>query len=152
MEWATLPLKKYAEFEGRSRRKEYWMYVLLLIAVGLVIGTVEGIVGLSGMVGPYGPLTALFLLGTLVPSLAVGVRRLHDTGRSGWWLLIGYGPFLLSLVLTMAGSLQLAMILSVLALVGFVALLVFMVMEGTRGPNQYGPDPKGSEGSPSGAV
>lgn len=152
MEWATLPLKKYAEFEGRSRRKEYWMYVLLLIAVGLVIGTVEGIVGLSGMVGPYGPITALFLLGTLVPSLAVGVRRLHDTGRSGWWLLIGYGPFLLSLLLTMAGSLQLAMILSVLALVGFVALLVFMVMEGTRGPNQYGPDPKGSEGSPSGAV
>lgn len=152
MEWATLPLKKYAEFEGRSRRKEYWMYVLLLIAIGVVIGTVEGIVGLTGMVGPYGPITALFLLGTLVPSLAVGVRRLHDTGRSGWWLLIGYGPFLLSLVLTMAGSLQLAMILSVLALVGFVALLVFMVMEGTRGSNQYGPDPKGSEGSPSGAV
>src|SRR5687768_2445333 len=97
MEWATLPLKKYAEFEGRSRRKEYWMYVLLLIVVGVVIGAIEGIFGLRGMIGPYGPLSALFLLATLVPSLAVGVRRLHDTNRSGWWLLIGYGPFLLSL-------------------------------------------------------
>lgn len=152
MEWATLPLKKYAEFEGRSRRKEYWMYVLLLIGIGLVIGIVEGILGLTGMVGPYGPLSALFLLATLVPSLAVGVRRLHDTGRSGWWLLVGYGPFLLSLVLMLLGIAQFAMILSVLALVGFVVLLVFMVMEGTRGPNEYGPDPKGSEPAPAGAV
>ncbi len=152
MEWATLPLKKYAEFEGRSRRKEYWMYVLLLIGIGIVIGIVEGILGLRGMVGPYGPLSALFMLATLVPSLAVGVRRLHDTNRSGWWLLIGYGPFLLSLILTLAGILQFAMILSILALVGFVVLLVFMVMEGNRGPNQYGPDPKGAEAAPAGAA
>ncbi len=152
MEWATLPLKKYAEFEGRSRRKEYWMYVLLLIGIGIVIGIVEGILGLRGMVGPYGPLSALFMLATLVPSLAVGVRRLHDTNRSGWWLLIGYGPFLLSLILTLAGILQFAMILSILALVGFVVLLVFMVMEGNRGPNQYGPDPKGAEAAAAGTV
>lgn len=152
MEWATLPLKKYAEFDGRSRRKEYWMYVLLLIGIGLVLGIVEGVLGLTGMVGPYGPLSALFLLGTFVPSLAVGVRRLHDTNRSGWWLLIGYGPFLLSLVLMFAGMLQFVMILSLLALVGFIVLLVFMVMEGNRGPNQYGPDPKGAEGAPVGAA
>src|SRR5215212_5215662 len=99
MEWATLPLKRYAEFTGRSRRKEYWMYILLLIAVGIVIGIVEGILGLRGMVGPYGPVSALFALVTFVPSLAVGVRRLHDTNRSGLWLLIGYGPFILSLLL-----------------------------------------------------
>jgi uncharacterized membrane protein YhaH (DUF805 family) len=152
MEWATLPLKKYAEFGGRSRRKEYWMYVLLLIGVGLVLSILEGIVGLRGMVGPYGPLTALFLLATLVPSLAVGVRRLHDTGRSGWWLLAGYGPFLLSLLLTFAGMLQFAMILSLLSLVGFIILLVFMAMEGTRGPNQYGADPKGSEAATAGVA
>jgi uncharacterized membrane protein YhaH (DUF805 family) len=145
MEWATLPLKRYAEFTGRSRRKEYWMYVLLLIAVGIVIGIVEGILGLRGMVGPYGPISALFGLATFVPSLAVGVRRLHDTNRSGLWLLIGYGPFILSLLLMVAGMLQFTMILSIVALVGFIVLLVFMVLEGNRGPNQYGPDPKGAE-------
>ena len=145
MEWATLPLKKYAEFEGRSRRKEYWMYVLLLIVVGVVIAVIEAILGLRGMVGPYGPITALFLLATLLPSLSVGVRRLHDTDRSGWWLLIGYAPFLLSLCLMFIGIPQFAMILSVLALIGFIVLLVFMVMEGTKGPNQYGADPKAGE-------
>lgn len=152
MEWATLPLKKYADFAGRSRRKEYWMYVLLLIVVGIVIGLIEGVLGLRGMVGPYGPLSALFLLATLVPSLAVGVRRLHDTNRSGWWLLIGYGPIILSLCFTYLGSLSLAMILSIIALIGFVVLLVFMVMEGTKGPNQYGPDPKGAEGAAASAA
>ena len=146
MEWATLPLKKYAEFNGRSRRKEYWMYVLLLIVVGIVIGIVESLLGLRGMVaGLYGPLSLLFMLATFIPSLAVGVRRLHDTNRSGWWLLIGYGPFLLSLVATFLGSLSLAMILSLVGLVGFIVLLVFMVLEGNRGPNQYGADPKGAE-------
>ena len=147
MEWATLPLKKYAEFEGRSRRKEYWMYVLLLIVVGIVIGVVERALGLAALVGPYGPITALFMLATLVPSLAVGVRRLHDTNRSGWWLLIGYGPLILSLLLPLLGmaGIGLAMIVPLIALVGFIVLLVFMVLEGTRGPNQYGPDPKGED-------
>lgn len=148
MEWATLPLKKYAEFNGRSRRKEYWMYVLLLVVVGIVIGIIEGILGLRQMIaGVYGPLSLLFMLGTLVPSLAVGVRRLHDTDRSGWWLMIGYGPMILSMLLPLLGmaGLGLAMIVMILALVGFVVLLIFMVMEGTRGPNQYGPDPKGED-------
>ena len=152
MEWATLPLKKYAQFDGRSRRKEYWMYVLLLIVVGIVVGIVESILGLTGMVGPYGPISALFMLATLVPSLAVGVRRLHDTNRSGWWLLVGYGPFILYLCLMLAGMLQIAMIVALVALIGFIVLLVFMVLEGTKGPNQYGPDPKGAEGTAAGAV
>lgn len=152
MEWATLPFKKYAEFTGRSRRKEYWMYVLLLIVVGIVIGVVERALGLAALIGPYGPITALFMLATLVPSLAVGVRRLHDTNRSGWWLLIGYGPFIVSMCLTLLGSLSLAMIVSVIALIGFIVLLVFMVLEGTRGPNQYGADPKGAEAAAASAA
>lgn len=123
MEWATLPLKKYADFSGRARRKEYWMFALLLIVVSFVLGIVEGVVGLTGMVGPYGPLSALFMLAIIVPSIAVGVRRLHDTGRSGWWMLIGLVPF-----------------------IGAIVLLVFYVLEGTRGPNEYGPDPKEGEG------
>lgn len=122
MEWATLPLKRYAEFTGRSRRKEYWMFFLLVIVVALVIGIVEGVLGLAGMVGPYGPLSALFLLAILVPSISVGIRRLHDTDRSGWWILIAFVP-----------------------IVGSLILLVFYVLEGTRGPNQYGPDPKGED-------
>lgn len=122
MEWATLPLKRYAEFTGRSRRKEYWMFFLLVFVVAIVLGLVEAILGLSGMVGPYGPLSALFLLAVLVPSIAVGIRRLHDTDRSGWWMLIALVPF-----------------------VGGLILLVFYCLEGTNGANQFGPDPKGED-------
>jgi len=118
MEWATLPLKKYADFTGRARRKEYWMFVLLVLVVSFVIGMVEGVLGLTGTVAMYGPLSLLFGLAILVPSIAVGVRRLHDTGRSGWWMLVGLIP-----------------------IIGSIVLIVFFVLEGTRGPNEYGPDP-----------
>jgi uncharacterized membrane protein YhaH (DUF805 family) len=123
MEWATLPLKKYADFSGRARRKEYWMFTLLLLIVGLVVGFVEGALGLSGTVGPYGALSLLFMLAIIVPSIAVGVRRLHDTERSGWWLLLYFLP-----------------------IIGFIVLLVFFVLDGTRGANEYGADPKEGEG------
>ena len=118
MEWATLPFKKYADFTGRARRKEYWMFALLVVVASIVIGMVEGILGLSGTVAMYGPLSLLFMLAILIPSIAVGVRRLHDTNRSGWWMLIGLIP-----------------------IVGSIVLLVFFVLEGTRGLNEYGPDP-----------
>ena len=129
MEWATLPLKKYAEFEGRSRRKEYWSFFLLCLAGLVVLSVVDSILGMGGMIGGlYGPLTTLFMLALLVPSIAVGIRRLHDTDRSGWWMLLAFVPF-----------------------VGGLILLVFYVLEGTRGPNRFGPDPKGSEAA-AGAV
>jgi uncharacterized membrane protein YhaH (DUF805 family) len=144
MEWMTMPLRRYAEFSGRSRRKEYWMYVLLLILVGVVLAAVEGALGLGAIVGPYGPLSALLALGTFIPSLAVGVRRLHDTGRSGWWMLIGLIPNALMAAATLSGNLTVTGILLVFALIGAIVLLVLMVMEGTKGPNEYGPDPKGS--------
>ena len=118
MEWATLPLKKYADFTGRARRKEYWMFALLVIVASVVIGMIEGILGLGGTLAMYGPLSLLFMLAILIPSISVGVRRLHDTNRSGWWILIGLIP-----------------------IVGSIVLIVFFVLEGTRGPNQYGPDP-----------
>jgi uncharacterized membrane protein YhaH (DUF805 family) len=122
MEWATLPLKKYADFSGRARRKEYWMFTLLMIVAYVVAMVVDGVVGIGG-VGPYGLVTLLVLLAFLLPSLAVTVRRLHDTNRSGWWFLIVFVP-----------------------IVGGIVLLVFIVLEGTRGPNEYGPDPKEGEG------
>lgn len=133
MEWMILPLRRYAQFSGRARPKEYWMYVLFLILCSMAISIVEAALGLgvtdrwawrhgwmmgAGAYHSGGPLTALFWLGTFVPSLAVSVRRLHDTDRSGWWLLLWLIPF-----------------------VGWIILLVFMVTGGTRGPNRFGPDP-----------
>jgi uncharacterized membrane protein YhaH (DUF805 family) len=120
MDYALLPLRRYAEFSGRSRRKEFWLFELLMIVAGVVIGTIEGIIGINTMVGGiYGPLTTLLALGTLVPGIAVGIRRLHDTDRSGWWLLLALIPF-----------------------IGALVLLFFFVSDGTRGPNRFGADPK----------
>lgn len=123
MEWATLPLKKYADFTGRARRKEYWMFALLYLGLAIAATVIDIMLGMNQMVaGLYGPVTLLLALGFLVPSIAVGARRLHDTDRSGWWLLIGLVPF-----------------------VGGIILLVFFVIEGTRGSNKFGPDPKAGE-------
>ena len=129
MEWATLPLKRYAEFTGRSRRKEYWMFVLLSIGIYIIASILDRIAGMNGMIaGTYGPITALVALGLLVPSLAVSVRRLHDSDRSGWWLLLGLVP-----------------------IVGEIIVLVLMVLEGTRGANRFGADPKAGEVLPKAA-
>lgn len=113
---------KYADFKGRARRNEYWMYVLFNTIITLICYALIGIgaVAESGLIGGLG---LILLYGTglalLIPSLAVAVRRLHDTNRSGWFLLLILIP-----------------------LIGFIVLLVFLVTEGTRGPNNYGPDPK----------
>ena len=121
MEWMLMPLKRYADFQGRSRRKEYWMFFLFIILCAIVIGIIEGILGLNEMVGGlYGPLSLLFILAIFLPSLAVQVRRFHDQDKSGWFVLLGFIP-----------------------LVGGIIVLVFMCLEGTRGPNRFGPDPKG---------
>lgn len=112
MEWALLPLKKYAQFEGRSRRKEYWLFVLFNFVVSFVASLIEGLLGWPVV------LQALIALGFMIPGLAVGVRRLHDTDRSGWWLLIGLLP-----------------------LIGWVVLIVFLVQKGQAGGNRFGPDP-----------
>ena len=117
MEWMLMPLKRYAEFSGRSRRKEYWMFYLLIIIVYVVLAILGSLVGES--VG--GILIGIFALGIIIPAIAVQVRRFHDQDKSGWFVLLGLIP-----------------------LVGGIIVLVFMCLEGTRGPNQYGPDPKGS--------
>lgn len=123
VEWMTMPLKRYADFSGRSRRKEYWMFVLGCVIVAIVLSIVEGILGMSGMVGGiYGPLTTLFVLAIIIPSIAVQVRRFHDQDKSGWFVLLGLIPIL-----------------------GSLAVLVFMLLEGTNGPNRFGSDPKAGE-------
>lgn len=118
IDWATRPLKKYADFTGRAPRAEYWWFVLLYVVGYFVASILDSILSLGSMFYAYGPITLLFLLAILVPSLAVGARRLHDTDRSGWWLLIGLIP-----------------------LIGAIVLLVFFVSEGTQGSNQYGENP-----------
>lgn len=141
MNWMILPLKRYAEFSGRSRRMEYWMFTLLNIIVMLVLAFIAfGGIGLAdladpasdemliaGLTGGFGLLILLYFLVILIPSIAVTVRRLHDRDMSGWWYL---GFFV--------GGL--------LPFVGFlfsIALLVLMLLPGTTGPNRFGEDPKG---------
>jgi uncharacterized membrane protein YhaH (DUF805 family) len=119
--WYLTVLKKYADFSGRARRMEYWMFSLisLLIMCGLVI--VDAMLGVDIGEQGIGILSAIYVLAVLVPSLAVSVRRLHDTDRTGWWVLVGLVPF-----------------------VGDIVLLIFFVLDGTPGDNRFGPNPKGS--------
>lgn len=120
MNWYLSVLKKYADFDGRARRTEYWTFFLFNLIIGLVLGFIEGIVGIAPE-SEQSILAILYTLAVLVPGLAVGVRRLHDTGRSGWWLLIAFVPIL-----------------------GAIILLVFSLQDSQPGNNLYGPNPKES--------
>lgn len=153
VDWAKRPiLEKYADFTGRAPRAEYWWYLLGLIIAAVILSIIESILGLKGMViGIYGPLTALLWLGTIVPSLAVGTRRLHDTGRSGWWQLLAYCPYLLLLLFRPGvgaglGAMALAGVLSLVALLCAIIVLVLMALPGNPGENRYGPNPSGDAG------
>jgi len=120
-EWFVDVLKnKYALFTGRARRKEFWMFSLFNFLVSVVISIVAAILGnipVLGMILGFLPL--IYCLAVFVPGLALGIRRLHDTNRSGWFLLLGFIP-----------------------IVGAIILIIFFVLEGDKGQNQYGPDPK----------
>ncbi|MFB4423190.1 DUF805 domain-containing protein [Streptomyces sp. QL37] len=112
MNWYLAVLKNYAGFGGRARRKEYWMFVLFNFIAAVVLSVLG--LAIDSQI-PY----IIYLLAVIIPTIAVVVRRLHDTGRSGWWILISFVP-----------------------LVGGIILLVFMCTEGAREVNEYGPNPK----------
>lgn len=113
--WYGAVWKQFVNFNGRARRKEYWYFTLCNLIVMILLNVV------SFLIGDYnGVLGNLYTLAILLPGLGVLARRLHDTGRSGWWILIGLVP-----------------------IVGFIVLLVFLVQEGDSGENQYGDDPIG---------
>jgi len=118
MEWMLMPLKRYADFSGRSRRKEFWMFMLFILIVYIAIIALS-VIGGEAVAGILGIVLIVFALGIFIPSLAVQVRRFHDQGKSGWFVLLNLIP-IVSLV-----------------------VLVFMCIEGDKGPNEYGPDPKG---------
>ena len=154
IEWAVLPLKKYVVFSGRAPRAEYWWFYLATVVVQIPLTILD-----SGL-GDWSPLSSLFSLATLLPWLAVSVRRLHDTNRSGWWLLALFLPLFvigfaalgaLGAGLDGAGSeppgsiIVVLVIAAVAMIIVAIAMLVFMVTEGTNGPNDYGPDPYGPD-------
>ena len=119
MEWYLTVLRKYAVFSGRARRKEYWIFALFNLVFSTVLSIIDFMTGSFSIDVGMGLLGGLYSLAILIPSLAVGVRRLHDTGRSGWWLLIVLVP-----------------------IIGVIMLLVFTVQDSESGDNAYGSNPK----------
>ena len=113
MNWCLEPLRKYAVFSGRARRKEYWLFILIVGLITFLVGLIDGLAGTSPVLG------LLYSLAIIVPILAVMVRRLHDTGRSGWWWFIQLVP-----------------------IIGSIIFLVFLVLDSQEGDNKYGPNPK----------
>jgi len=116
--WYLAALKKYAVFSGRAQRKEYWFFVLFNLLIAFALGLVEGFLNIAPE-SEESLLGTLYILAVAIPWIAVTVRRLHDTGRSGWWLLISFVP-----------------------LIGTIILLVFTIEDGEVGQNAYGLNPK----------
>lgn len=186
------PLAKYAEFNGRSRRSEFWLWVLFRILVGMALSTILSTVMMNVMlpimsnpqpdmhaffsqymrtVMTIMPIYSLLHIGLLLPTIAVGVRRLHDIGRTGWWYILPHAVAIVGLIVffiifgaqiyglvqagedkmtdeqtfkfvfTLFGSMFLCVFLPVIA--AWIVMLVFYVTEGKRGPNRFGNDPKG---------
>jgi len=119
MNWYLKVLKQYADFGGRARRKEYWMFVLFNVIFAIVAMGLDNLLGISFGDIPYGPIYALYGLAVFIPGLAVVVRRLHDIGKSGWWILIGLIP-----------------------IIGSIWILVLLVTDSESGTNKWGPNPK----------
>lgn len=116
MNWYLDVLKtKYAKFDGRARRTEFWMFALFNFIVAVILGVIDAVLGTAGIIG------FIYMLAVLVPGIALTIRRLHDTGRPGLWILIALVP-----------------------VIGTIVLLVFMVLDSQPGANDFGPNPKGA--------
>jgi uncharacterized membrane protein YhaH (DUF805 family) len=117
MEWYLKVLRQYADFTGRARRREYWMFTLFNLIIAVVLLLLDYGLG-------TGFLNMVYSLAVLLPSLAVGARRLHDIGRSGWWQLLGLIP-----------------------IIGTIILIVWAATDGSPEPNQWGVNPKSAAGA-----
>ena len=115
MNWYLEAFKKYAVFQGRSGRKEYWFFVLFNIIVSMVLGYIDRLTGTFVADAGFGIFSAIYTLAVILPGISVSVRRLHDTGRSGWWFMITIVPIL-----------------------GFFVFLYFMVLDSDPAENKYG--------------
>ena len=105
--WYVEVLKKYAAFDGRARREEFWIFALVNLVVMIVLSLVSSFISM------------IYSFAVLLPNLAVGARRLHDTSRSGWWQLLWFIP-----------------------IIGWIVVIVFLVQDSEPGENEYGPNPK----------
>ncbi len=121
MSWYLEVLKKYAVFNGRARRKEYWFFFLFSIIITIVLSIIDVAAGSFDAKTGLGLFTGIYTLAILIPSGAVSVRRLHDTDRSGWWLLI-----------------------SLIPIIGGLVILVFVVLDSDPAENRYGANAKGA--------
>jgi uncharacterized membrane protein YhaH (DUF805 family) len=121
MKWYFQSFKKYFDFKGRARRKEYWYFIIFSIIIGVVVRYIDIYINTAGS-DADGALTAFYITAVLIPGWAVSVRRLHDTGSSGWWLLFLFILF-----------------------IGPPILLVMMALDSEQGRNKYGPNPKEKE-------
>ncbi len=119
MNWYLEVLKKYAEFDGRACRQEYWFFMLFNILISAFFATIDFFSGTFNFETGLGLLSGIYSVAVLIPGIAVTVRRLHDTDRSGWWLLIALIP-----------------------VIGAIVLFIFTVLDSTSGDNQYGSNPK----------
>ena len=122
MNWYLHVLKNYAVFRGRAQRQEYWYFFLFNILISIAFSFVDTLLATPGTEEGAGVLGTIYSLAVLIPSIAVGVRRLHDTGRTGWWMLIGLIP-----------------------LIGALVLIYFFVLDSQPGTNEYGVNPKNDE-------
>ena len=117
MSWYFKVLQKYAVFQGRAHRTEYWMYTLVNFIIAVILIILSAKTGTSADNG-VSVLFIIYQLAIFIPTLAVTVRRLHDTDRSGWWILIGFVP-----------------------IIGGIWLFILMILSGTPGHNRFGPEP-----------
>ncbi|AXY02541.1 DUF805 domain-containing protein [Vibrio alfacsensis] len=118
-DWYYKVILNYTVFSGRARRLEYWYFTLVNVLVNLVMAIIDRLIGLVVHIENFGFFGMIYALFIMIPSIAVTVRRLHDSGRTGWWALIALVP-----------------------IIGIVVLLYFLVQDSEEGSNQYGANPK----------
>nr|NUR38200.1 DUF805 domain-containing protein [Sphingomonas sp.] len=179
--WAVRPIKRYAEFSGRSSRAEFWWFILALFVIYMVmwmvfVGAMAGSIataqgnpssGMLGAIGVGGIVVGLFWLALIIPTIAVQVRRLHDTDRSGWWLggyyllYVVYFVLMFTMIvpimsqtvveadtapaLPSSGMFVGIILFGTVMFIYMIALLVFFCLPGTRGANRFGDDPYGAD-------
>ncbi len=146
MKYFIMALKKYAQFSGRSTRAEYWYFVLFNMIIGILLQIFivlsnkfdNNILGISFLIIYY-----LYVLAVALPSFSVSIRRLHDTNRSGWWVLLGFIPMIVGIITFFISNIIFALISFItLSLVATIIMLAFLVQDSQSGENKYGPNPK----------
>jgi uncharacterized membrane protein YhaH (DUF805 family) len=141
MNWLQMPFQRITDFAGRSRRTEFWIFWLVSLVLQMVAGFVDAAQSLAAVAAGMGPLTLVVTLVLLLPAASVGIRRLHDIGWRGWWMLLFAAPYAAWLYTAHTGAQ--AVVPAIALLIGCVVLLVLLVQPGNLGDNAYGPDPKG---------